>query len=200
MSTGTSLFWIAFLAAIGFSVYKIHQKKKWGLVLKIFAGLVLISLIISACAYAYVWSTNRPHEATSLGKVSLGMSPVDVTLLLGKPDGEWTDPGGEKRFIYGSYGDTDYLIRFGADNTVGVICTYEYYNDVFGLGVYDSESAVLKKLGPPTNTSINKDGLMKFISYEKFKVAFGIAEGSVDSVCVTKSGKVSFIEEYTEQR
>jgi len=195
MSSGESLILIAVVSGLGYLVYHIHRKKKWKLLLKIAGVLVLIGIIIAASVFAYFWYINRPHEANKLGKISLGMSPVDVTLQLGKPSAELVDDDGGKRFVYSGYSAIDYLIKFENDS-VAFVCTYQYLNEVFGLGVYDSEEKVLKKLGSPSNTSINKEGLTKFISYDKYKVSFGIERGEVDSVCVTKSGKVSFAEEY----
>lgn len=201
MSTGASLILIAIFSAIGFVVYKIHQKQKWKLVGKIIGGLFVLGLLIGAGTYAYYWYENLPYEATQLGKVSLDMTPVEVTLELGKPDQDFTEDNGVRRFLYIDYGSTyDYQIKFEKDSSgierVTVACSEDYINDIFGLGVYDQESKIIQKLGEPTNTSVNKEGLLKFVSYSKWKVAFMIEKGAVKATCVTKTGKVGFIEEY----
>ncbi len=196
MTTGESILTIAIFAGFSFGVYKIHQHKKWKLVLKILGVIILISLLVSAGIYGYWWYKNLPHEASTLGKVSLGMSPVEITLELGKPTNEFTDDEEQKRYVYKSYDDILYHIIFDENEKVSVVCTDEYYNQIFGLGVYNDEKKVIKKLGEPTNVSINEDGTQKFISYEQYKVSFGIEKGSVNTTCVTNSGKVSFAKEY----
>lgn len=201
MSTGASLILIAVFSAIVFVVYKIHQKQKWKLVGEIIGGLFALGLLIGAGIYAYYWYENLPYEATQLGKVSLDMTPVEVTLELGKPDQDFIDDNGVKRFLYIDYGSTyDYQIKFEKDNSgterVVVVCSEDYINDIFGLGVYNPESKIINKLGKPTNISVNKDGLLKFISYSKWKVAFVIEKGDVKATCITKTGKVAFNEEY----
>lgn len=200
MSTGGSLILIAVFSAIGFAIYKIHQKQKWKLVGKIIGGIIALGLLIGAGIYTYFWYTNLPYETTQLGKVSIDMTPVEVTLQLGKPSGDNTDDSGVRRFVYVDYGSLDYFIKFEKDSTgterLTTACSGDYMNDIFGLDVYDSEENVTKKLGEPTNTSVNKDGLSKMISYDKWKVAFLIEKGEVKQTCITKSGKVTFIEEY----
>lgn len=200
MSTGGSLILIAIFSAIGFVIYKIHQKQKWKMVGKIIGGLLALGLLIGAGIYGYFWYTNLPYEATQLGKISIDMTPVEVTLQLGKPGFDKTDDLGVRRFIYADYGTMDYSVKFEKDAS-GVekltkACSGDYMNDIFGLGVYDSEDNVIKKLGEPTNTSVRKDGLAKFISYKKWKVAFLIEKGEVKQTCITKSGNVTFLEEY----
>lgn len=200
MSTGDSLILIAIVLAICFVIYKIHQKQKWKLFGKIVGVLIIIGLLIGAGTYAYYWYDNLPYEATQLGKVSLDMTPVEVTLQLGKPNGDNTNESGVRRFVYMDYGSVDYFVKFEKDTSgierVTTVCSGDYMNDIFGLGVYDSEKNIIKKLGEPSNTSVNKDGLSKMISYEKWKVAFLIEKGEVKQTCITKSGKVAFAEEY----
>ncbi|MFA5830754.1 MAG: hypothetical protein WC878_02885 [Candidatus Paceibacterota bacterium] len=199
MSTGESIILIASIFAMGFGVYKIHQKKKWKLVGKIVGIIVIIILLITGAIYAYNWYQDRPHEADTLGKISLGMSPVEVTLLLGKPNNEDVDGKNRQRYFYTEYlGDVEYVVSFDETSGVQVICSEDYLNDIFGLGVYDNEQKIIDKLGNPTKISINEDGLSKFISYSQYKVAFRIQKGSVSAVCVTGTGEITFVNEYKE--
>ena len=124
------------------------------------------------------------------------MSTVEVTLELGKPTEELVDEEGQNRYIYNRFGDMQYIIIFDQNDQAALICTEEYYHEVFGLGVYDDEEKIVKKLGQPTNVSINEAGTSKFISYSQYKVAFDITKGDVKTTCVTESGEVTFANEY----
>lgn len=173
------------------------RKSIWKLLLKIVFIVILIPILIGALTLAYQWYQDLPRPVSQLGPIKLGMKPVDVTLSLGKPTEETTDYKGRERYIYKDYsGTTEYLISFDKDQGVSQVCTEDYYNDVFGLGVYDREKNVTDKLGQPTKTSINKEGLVKLISYRQYNVAFGIKEGSVALTCISSSGEVTFAEEY----
>lgn len=198
MSLGTSILLIAIFGGILYAIYKINQKRKWKLVLKISAVIVLLIVVISAGIWGYYWYQDRPHVASTLGKVSLGMSPVEVTLELGKPTEEIIDEENQKRYLYKDYSGLRYIIVFDQVDKASLICTEEYYYEIFGLGVYDSEEKIIKKLGEPTNVSINESGTSKFISYSQYKVAFDIEKGDVKTTCVTESGQVTFSNEYTE--
>jgi hypothetical protein len=197
MNTGSSLLLIAFCAAIGYGLYKIHQKKKWRLVVKILGGFCLVGLVIWGGVYACLWYSERPQPIDKLGAISLGMAPVDVTLALGEPAKKTLSATGKTRYIYTDYSGytTEYLIDF-ENEAVSTVCSEDYTNDFAGLGVYDREENVTKKLGLPSKTSINKNGLEKAISYEKYGVSFLVAKGSVKAVCATDSGGISYVEEY----
>ena len=197
MSTGESLILIASLFALGFGIYKIHQKKKWVVVGKIVGVILVIILLVSGMVYAHGWYQNRPHEVDTLGKISFGMSPVEVTLLLGKPSTEDVDGKNRQRYFYNNYLDrVEYVMSFDGVNGVQVVCSENYIYTLLGLGVYDSEQDIINKLGQPTKTSINEDGLIKFISYSQYKLAFGIQKGSVSTICITNTGEITFINEY----
>lgn len=199
MSTGGSIILVAIIGGIGFVVYKIHQNSKWKLFGKIAGILFAIGLIIGAVSYAYYWYQNLPYVASQLGEISLGMTPVEVTLQLGKPNADSTDDG-VRRFVYAQFDSIDYFVEFQKDTSgterATVVCSATYYGNIFGLANYSSEEDVIRKLGNPSVTSVYKDGLAKLISYEKWKVAFKIQKGEVVDVCVAASGRVVFNEEY----
>src|SRR3989344_1395392 len=100
MSTGGSLILISSLFALGFGFYKVNQKKKWKLIGKIVGAFLVLILLISGAAYVYNWYQERPYEVDTLGKISFGMSPVEVTLLLGKPNNEDIDGKDRQRYFY----------------------------------------------------------------------------------------------------
>lgn len=200
MSTGSSIILVAVMAGMGFVIYKVHQKRKWKLLAKIAGVLFAIGLLVGGGSYAYYWYQNLPYVATQLGEISLGMTPVEVTLQLGKPGTDSTDNLGMRRFMYAEYGSIDYLVTFEKDATgmerVTIVCSATYHGNIFGLATYNSEEDVIRRLGDPSVTSVHKDGLAKMISYEKWKVAFNIQQGDVESICIAASGKVSYAEEY----
>lgn len=198
MSLGTSIILIAIFGGTLYAIYKVNQKHKWKLVLKVLGGIVLLISLISAGVGGYYWYKNLPHEVSTLGKISLGMSPVEVTLKLGIPTSghEEDETASTKSYLYKGYSTIQYIILFDENDRAALICSQEYYNEVFGLGVYDDEEKIIKKLGEPTNVSINETGTSKMISYSQYKVAFDIEKGDVKTVCVTDSGKATFNNEF----
>lgn len=206
MSLGTSLIWIAVLALLVYGIRLITKKKKWRLVIKVIAVLILLGILIGLGVWGWSVYKDRPQPVDTLGSISLGMTPIDVTLAVGKPTQEIlpNELDTSRRYIYEGYGgDLKYTIKFsGSDETpvdvVQVVCTGDYMNEVFGLGKYDSEKDVIKKLGSPSNQSIRADGLAKMISYEKWNVAFEIQQGDVTKTCISSSGKVTYLKEYGE--
>jgi hypothetical protein len=202
MTLGDSLIWITLILLTTGGIYLITKRKKWRLVAKIVGVLILIGIVIGIGAWAWNWYENRPQVVTKIGDISLGMTPIDVTLALGKPNLEAPATGEDQtsRFYYFDYdNELNYLIRFSKDSGVEravVVCTENSYRKIFGLGKYNDEDKIIEKLGKPTTTSIRADGLAKFISYSQWKVAFSIEKGQVKNVCVTNSGEVKFLDEY----
>ena len=197
MSTGESLIIIVILLGLGFGIYKIHQKKKWKLVGKFASVIIGIILLISAGFYINNVYKNRPQEVSSLAGISLGMKKVDVTVKKGKPDLENMNKEGETTLYYKGYsGIIKNVISLDSKNEVYRICSFEYSDEVFGLGVYDSLENIIKKLDEPQGKSINKDGTKMILTYPQYNVAFQIYEGNIDMTCVTTQEKISFFEEY----
>lgn len=204
MTLGTSLFWIAFIGLLIWGCMVITKKKKWKLVGKIVGGLVVLGILIGLGAWAWNWYEERPRPVDTLGALTLGMTPLEVGLAIGKPFND--SPAGEidayRRQTYKNYsGESQYVIKYSVSDGTSpeqaeIICTEYYLHDVLGLSVYSSEKSVLAKLGTPSNESIRYDGLAKMISYEKYNVAFEIEQGSVSSVCITSTGKITYLKEY----
>lgn len=168
------------------------------LAVKILFILILIPVLISSAVGAYNWYQNLPSEVDELAGITLGMKPVDVTLVKGKPQDERID--GVLKYLYvDAYKSPKLYIKFAdASGEAGVltICSYEYYDDVFGLGEYDSLNSVLEKLGQPTARSINSEGTEQIITYAQYNAAFVISQNQVEAACVTAEDKFSFKEEY----
>lgn len=205
MTLGTSLLLVTLLLFSILGIRYITKEKKWRLVVKIVGCLVLLGIVISLVIWAWNSYKERPQPVDTLGSLSLGMSPLEVSLAVGKPDNESVlkEIDGSRRYLYNNYsGDLEYFVRFSSadedsSEKVEVICTRDYMHDVFGLSKYSSEEEVKKKLGEPTNQSIRQDGLAKMISYEKWKVAFEVEKKNVVTVCISSSGKVGYLEEYS---
>ncbi|MCB9810405.1 zinc-ribbon domain-containing protein [Candidatus Nomurabacteria bacterium] len=173
-------------------------KKKssiWRRLLKVVLGFILLIVGISIIGFAYQWYKDLPREMDTLGSISLGMKPVDVTLELGKPNDERINDEGEKGYIYNGYSGIDYIIVFDENDKVRRICSENSYREVMGLGKYDSEERIVNKLGKPSNTSVNAEGTRKFISYAKYNVTFEIEQGDARLVCVTTT-EMSYTDEY----
>lgn len=196
MSTGESLFLIFILGAIGYGIYKVHKGKRWKSVGKGALALIGLIIIIGVINLVYSWYSSRPYKVDTLREVSLGMSSVEVTVQLGAPDSDFVDDDGKKRYAYLNHsGNLDYLINFDEYDSVVRICSEDRFNKIFGLGVLSDEKEIIQKIGQPTKTSINEEGLIKLISYNQYNVAFGIEKGRIRMVCVTDS-EINFISEY----
>ncbi len=204
MTLGTSLFLITVLVLLILGAKFITKKKKWLLVGKITGAIVLLCISIGLAGWGWFMYKERPQPVSKLGSISLGMTPLEVTLAIGKPTHEIlpNEIDTSRRYLYQNYiGAYEYIIKFsGIDETssdvVDIVCSEDYSKNIFGLGNYDSEESVIKKLGSPSNESIRLDGLAKTISYEKWNVAFEIEQEDVSRICVTSSGKVSYTKEY----
>jgi hypothetical protein len=202
MTLGTSLFSITILVFIFLGIKYISKKKKWRLAGRVAGVLLLIIIVIGLSVFGWYRYQDRLRPISSLGSISLGMSPIEVSLALGKPSQE-TQPdnfGGSRTYTYSDYSGEKFIMFSNSENTtvdsVSIICSDNYNDKVFGLGKYSSEKEVLKKLGEPTKQSIRSDGLAKTISYEKWNVSFEIQKGEVGNVCISSSGKVSYKNEY----
>ncbi len=202
MALGASLFWIALVALLVFGARFVTQKKKWRLVGKIIGGLVVLCIAIGLAIWGWNAYKGRPQPVDALGSISLGMTPVEVTLALGEPNN--TNPNdvsdGHRRYLYMEYGTLEYFIKFSdaasSSEHVQAVCSGDYNNGVFGLSKYSSQKDVIKKLGNPISQSIHKDELRKMISYPEWKVSYEIEKGDVVSVCVSENGDMQYLEEY----
>jgi hypothetical protein len=202
MSLGAGILWSTIVLVIFAVVYLITKAKKWLLVVKTFGVLVFAGAAIGASVWGWMQYRDRPQVIDSLAGVSLGMTPMEVTLALGEPSTDTIDDRPDDRLmLYSESGSTTYII-FKASEThgpqVSIICSSDYKDEVFGLGKYDGEDEIVKKLGMPPVTSVNEDGLEKMMSYPKWKTAFGVKKGKVTEVCISSSGKVSFAKEYQQ--
>ena len=203
MTIGSGIFWSTVLVLMAVAVRQITKHGKWKPVGKISAGAVVICAGITGCVYAWNYIKSlppAPSEVTELANVKLGMSPSDVTLNLGQPDGK-TEPtvqGGETTFQY-SYTDTGVHITFyGIDKyhaKVTIICTSDASTKLLGFDNFSTEDLIVGRLGKPSTVSVARDGLSKIDSYRKWKAAFVLSKNTVSAKCVTSSGTVAFTEE-----
>jgi len=203
MTLGSSLIWITVLILLAFGIRYVTHKKKWRLVLKIIGGLFGLGILVGLAIWGWYVYKERPQPVDTLGAISLGMTPLEVTLALGKPNGtnENNMLDNHRRYLYTDYsGTSKYIVKFSdATNSiehVESVCSRDYSKTVFGLGKYSSEAEVTKKLGMPISQSIHKDGLKKMISYPEWKVSFEIEKGDVISACVSEDGDMQYLEEY----
>ena len=202
MRLGSALVLITFILLTAAGIYYITKHKKWRLIGKITGVILLLAVLIRLGTWGWYQYQNRPQVVRSVGDVLLGMTPVEVTLAIGKPKTslEGSEEDTDLRYIYLNYSDeVDYYVRFSSESgeyRVVIICSSNYSREVLGFNKYDHEGEVIKKLGQPTSISVQEDGLKKMISYKQWKVAFGIEQGDVETVCATESGEVKYIKEY----
>lgn len=202
MTLGSALILITFILLIAAGIYYVTKHKKWRLIGKITGAILLLAVLVGLGIWGWYQYQDRPQVVTGVGDVSLGMTPVEVTLAVGKPkvNLEGSEEDTDLRYIYLNYSDElDYFVRFSNESgeyRAVLICSSNYLREVLGFSKYDSESEVIKKLGEPSSISVREDGLQKTISYKQWKVGFGIEQGDVETVCATESGEVKYIKEY----
>jgi hypothetical protein len=127
--------------------------------------------------------------------ISLGMKKVDVTLIKGKPTEEDEIENGIT-LRYKDYSSSSFL---SINKIYGVyrICSTDYSDEIFGLGKYDTFDQMVKKLGEPTQKSINSEGTGMMANYTQYNVSYGINAGEIYMACLTSS-PMTFIKEYSE--
>tara|TARA_R110000772_G_scaffold223546_1_gene334084 strand:- start:4627 stop:5265 length:639 start_codon:yes stop_codon:yes gene_type:complete len=212
MTLGDGIFWSTVLILLATGIYYLSAKKKWKIFGKMLGLLILVGVVISGGVWGWLKYQDRPQVTTTLGGISLGMEPVEVSLELGEPTNkialnEVDDPRPGSEFgltwIYASSGSSRLVVRFygsGSKNlTTAIICSSDIYAKVAGVGRYDSEEQVIERLGEPTNVSISPGGTSKWISYEKWLACFQIEKGRVTDVGLTRSGKIEYLVEYGEE-
>lgn len=187
-------------------------------VLKVIAKLAALIIVLGIMVGVTIWSWHkyqeRPQITTSLFEVSLGATPLEVKLKLGKPDLELqidesleSDP--EKWGVAYAYNESSYIksikkyLRFldqNGEQELSIICNIDpsYSETLLGVDKGSTEEKLLKRFGEPTHVSIRHDGLAKSLSFEQFKVGYVLEKGVVTSWCVTKSGRLTYNEEYED--
>ncbi len=177
---------------------------------KIIGALAGFGLLVVAIAYYTKHADDdrqpAPRVITQLAGARLGMSPTDVTLMLGKPAiaGQTVvDANGDAHLIYVYTKDLneDYALDItfhGTDRTnmqVAVICEKGGLSGILGFDRYSTELEVLRQLGPPTYTSVRSDGLEKAISYAAWNASFKIAQGKVVGICIHRGNFIQYDKE-----
>ncbi|RDH82476.1 MAG: hypothetical protein DIZ80_09300 [endosymbiont of Galathealinum brachiosum] len=199
MSIGTSIF----LSVIFMSIfYIITIYNKWKLIGKAFGGLIALSIIGGASYWVYLEYAARPQVLNSLRGIDLGITEVELTLAKGKPDYYYN---AEEKYDHRKYLIYDEISITLNTNIAGVlevdtICNRGNYTKVQGLSKGDPESKIIEKLGVPSNTSINKEGLIKLTSYPKWNTNFEIEKGVIKKICVTRTGVASYTKEYSDTK
>jgi hypothetical protein len=208
MTIGDGIFWSTVLILLSAAIYQISIRKKWKLIGKTIALLFLFGAVGGATIWGWYSYNNLPSPVAELNGIRLGMSPVEVKLVKGPPSNEQkatiAQQDNEFRLSWefsSAWGgdESTAVIFYGAtpDNLkVAIICGSGGYSTVHGLGRYNNEKDIIRKLGQPTSESINSDGLSKFISFKPLKVAYELTKGQISQVCVTEAGGVGYTNEY----
>jgi hypothetical protein len=201
MTLGTGIFASTVLVLIALAVWRISVAQKWRTVGKVFGSLIVVGVLVVGAIYGYGVYSGGPKPLDGIDGLKLGMSQLDVQLLRGVPaDKDEVSKNGETMtgWLYkNNAGEPDYVARF--DKTgLSIICSISKYSIELGISYGDSEDVVIKKLGAPSNISIDKDGLRRLLSFSKYRAGFDFEKGKVVEMCATSSGTVRFTEEYSE--
>ncbi|MDP1568787.1 MAG: hypothetical protein Q8L86_02185 [Vicinamibacterales bacterium] len=207
MSVGSGIFFSTVLVLLVVGVYHVTTRRKWALVGKVCAGVVLLLATVVAGGWAWSSYKARPVVVEELEGVRLGMTTVEVKLLKGAPNNDATASpetrDGKSSLFWWfkeSHSDKALTVLFTGPSpdalAAVIVCDQTGSSRVFGLGRYSSEADITAKLGQPTRASISSDGLAKLVSYNRWNVAFGMAKGSVTEVCISSTGAVVFTDEH----
>ncbi len=88
MTIGDGIFWSTVLILLSAAIYQISIRKKWKLVGKMVALLLLFGVVGGAAIWGWYSYNNRPSPVAELNGIRLGMSPVEVKLVKGPPSNE----------------------------------------------------------------------------------------------------------------
>lgn len=207
MTLGDGIFWSSALIVGVVGVWAITRAKKWRLVAKVLALVVIALALVFGAFVGKEQYDSRAQPLDGLWGIKFGATPVDVQIAKGAPDGKH-DPitdGKDLRLTWG-YGldstSQEYLhLVIFSNNKASIICSGsgEYPLIVafpFGFTGTTTEDEIVKKFGPRSYTSIRPDGLAKAISYPKYNVAFEIEKGVLKETCAITGGKLDYSEEY----
>jgi hypothetical protein len=203
MTIGTGIFLSTLLVIAAVAVRMISLHRKWKLVGRVAAVLLAVCIVLGGIVYLWQYIRSlppAPSEATELAKVRLGMTPTDVTLMLGEPD-EKTEPtiqNGEVRFQFNYTSPEVHVTFYGTDKyhaMVSIVCASDPSTKLLGFDSSSTEDLIIRRLGKPSTVSIARNGLSKIDSYSKWKAAFVLSKATVVQMCATSSGRVVFGEE-----
>lgn len=210
MTLGDGILWSTVLILLAAGIYLLSVKGKWKTIGKVLAVLVLIGSVIGGGIWAYDWYEDRPYAETEFRGLSLGMRPVDVTLLKGAPTNENTTPEYREdldeftvMYIYNDEdtdsgpGKTAVFMRGATADDLRVmrVCALDGYAHLLRVSPSDSERDMIEALGEPSQTSISADGLSKWVNYEQWNAAYLLSAGEVVFRCLSET-KMIMEEEY----
>ncbi|MEX2259821.1 MAG: hypothetical protein WD672_14035 [Woeseia sp.] len=196
MTLGDGIFRATVVIVLAGAVYQISVREKWTLVGKIVGVLILTGAIIGGGVWGWFSYRDRPYVVEEFAGIRLGMRPVDVTIAKGEASGEQDLSEGENKeklrvvWIYRSddSGPTVFVIFDGSkreEMVVTRICQRKGYRNLLGVDMYMSEKEVVQELGESSHERINDNQLSKWLSYERWNVAYLVQAGKVDTMCVT---------------
>lgn len=204
MTVGEGIVWSTVLVIVFASIVLLTKRQRWKTFGKVVGIALGLGAVVSAVTWLYYEYQSRPQVVSSLNGITLGMSELDVTLTKGVPD-ETSKPdlasdGFRKVLLYkGSYDSYTYVILRGPEEKIVVteICDKGGYGRVLGFGEYSSESDVIRKLGTPSNVSVNEQGTAKLMSFSQWNAAFEVEKGSVVKICVTNRPQMRYSVEHS---
>lgn len=196
MTIGTAIFLSTTLLVVAFAIHQISKHGKWMAISKWAAGF---SAVVALAVIGFVqWDSydrrpQPPQPEDTLHGVRLGMSAVDVKLAKGLP--EFVSDDGH---LWNFHPDRELTVAVMFDDSppeskvVKAVCADTSRSIVLGVTSFDSEDAIVRRLGSPSSTSIAGSGLSKYISYKSYNAAFELEKGRVKEVCITSEGAMTY--------
>lgn len=194
MTVGDGILWSTVLILLAATIYQFSVRK---LARRVFGGLFLVVVVGGSGMWAWNAYQNRPYIVQELEGVRIGMTPVEVKLLKGEPSQEGSGGDGQLTWVF--VPPTLDVIFSNETETVYRICHRGFFRGPMGLRFGSSEGDVVNKLGQPTTESISADALSKLISFDRWKVAYGIERGRAEMICVFTGRGLHYEEEFGEE-
>lgn len=197
MTLGDGIFWSTIVIVVAGAIYQISVRKKWRLIGQVLGVLILIGAVIGGSVWGWFRYENRPYAIQELDGIRLGMRPVDVTIAKGEASDELDLSEEEKKeelrraWVYATddSGPRIFVVFEGSareNMVVSRICQYRGYRNLLGVDMYTSEKEIVQRLGKPSHERINDSHVSKWLSYDRWNVAYLVQAGKVGSMCVTE--------------
>ena len=177
------------------------KKKKKRL---IYFGCILLIIVI---AIPFIMQPKPAEESyfneveiSTIDGVSLGMSPVEVTLLKGQAENSSEKINKIHDDLYHLRWNYDFInIDFIGPNENDLktsrVCGTPIHASINNIVGISTEKEVNLFFGKPDHISIHKDGLSKWISYEKYNAAFEVEKENIIYSCLDED-YIAYEEEY----
>lgn len=179
MEVGTGIFLGALI--LGMILLYISTRDRWNW-RKLIGRSLMVSVVFGAViglgSWAHYAYANRIVPVETFMDLTVKDTQDDIKFKKGKPepgstDGVWAYADKD--------GNWDYIVRFQKQKVRAVIYvgTCTYCNNLYGLGIGTPYNVIVEKLGEPSSVLSSKDGLDRYVSFDKTNLVFRLAQGKV---------------------